>query len=309
MIYCVICVDICTLISLHCGLRRCIVHVFLPIHTKIKETHANVLEHYQYMLAFVQPSEHNSCLVQSVWYIVCFGFTAPDVSTAYTVSTQTVFSILTYSALEFDSELKMMRWIALKNTWNLPKTKRMPNHWTSLNSKSTTQHITWEECLCTSTDVVCCGGWSGPFCRFLFQLSQIPNFSERVFCILFQSTFHECITSILRKIEILQRVCKVSNWPSNFIFFSVSQFKPHICISFLSVCNRLSRVVRVYCRCLAWCWLSVISWMEVIGLEGRLTASPWTFCQNWRTLRAAWVLHHESVCYASKSKHQEQRLN
>ncbi|XP_038149813.1 formin-2 [Cyprinodon tularosa] len=44
--------------------------------------------------------------------------------------------------------------------------------------------------------------------QFLFQLSQIPNFSQRVFCILFQSTFHECITSVLRKIEILQRVCK-----------------------------------------------------------------------------------------------------
>ncbi|KAM4591298.1 uncharacterized protein fmn2a isoform 2-T2 [Odontesthes bonariensis] len=44
--------------------------------------------------------------------------------------------------------------------------------------------------------------------QFLFQLSQISNFSERLFCILFQSTFHECITLILRKIEILQRVCK-----------------------------------------------------------------------------------------------------
>ncbi|XP_045552233.1 formin-2 [Salmo salar] len=43
--------------------------------------------------------------------------------------------------------------------------------------------------------------------RFLFQLSQIPNFSGRVFCILFQSTFVECISSILRKVEILQRVC------------------------------------------------------------------------------------------------------
>uniref|UniRef100_A0A3P8S6X8 FH2 domain-containing protein n=1 Tax=Amphiprion percula TaxID=161767 RepID=A0A3P8S6X8_AMPPE len=43
---------------------------------------------------------------------------------------------------------------------------------------------------------------------FLYQISQISNFSERVFCILFQSTFHECITSILRKIQILQRVCK-----------------------------------------------------------------------------------------------------
>lgn len=46
--------------------------------------------------------------------------------------------------------------------------------------------------------------------RFLFQLSQIPNFSGRVFCILFQSTFDECISSILRKVEILQRVCTVS---------------------------------------------------------------------------------------------------
>ncbi|XP_040034096.2 uncharacterized protein fmn2a [Gasterosteus aculeatus] len=44
--------------------------------------------------------------------------------------------------------------------------------------------------------------------QFLFQLSQIPNFCERVFCILFQSTFHECITSIVRKLEILERVCK-----------------------------------------------------------------------------------------------------
>lgn len=44
--------------------------------------------------------------------------------------------------------------------------------------------------------------------QFLYQLSQIPNFSQRVFCILFQSTFHECITSVVRKIEILQKVCK-----------------------------------------------------------------------------------------------------
>nr|XP_061794422.1 formin-2-like [Nerophis lumbriciformis] len=44
--------------------------------------------------------------------------------------------------------------------------------------------------------------------QFLLQLSEIPNFSERVFCILFQSTFFECITSIARKMEILQRTCK-----------------------------------------------------------------------------------------------------
>uniref|UniRef100_A0A8C9TIR9 Formin-2 n=1 Tax=Scleropages formosus TaxID=113540 RepID=A0A8C9TIR9_SCLFO len=43
--------------------------------------------------------------------------------------------------------------------------------------------------------------------QFLYQLSQIPNFSARVFCILFQSTFTECISSILRKLETLQKVC------------------------------------------------------------------------------------------------------
>lgn len=51
-----------------------------------------------------------------------------------------------------------------------------------------------------------------------------------MFCILFQSTFHECITSVLRKVEILQRVCKVSHWPSSrLIFFSVT-----CCLTFMS---------------------------------------------------------------------------
>ncbi|XP_048125569.1 formin-2 [Alosa alosa] len=44
--------------------------------------------------------------------------------------------------------------------------------------------------------------------QFLLQISQIPNFSGRVFCILFHSTFIECIGSVRRKVEILQRVCK-----------------------------------------------------------------------------------------------------
>ncbi|KAL2077927.1 hypothetical protein ACEWY4_025612 [Coilia grayii] len=43
--------------------------------------------------------------------------------------------------------------------------------------------------------------------RFLYQLSQIPSFSGRVFCIIFQSTFAESISSIQRKLEILKRVC------------------------------------------------------------------------------------------------------
>lgn len=44
--------------------------------------------------------------------------------------------------------------------------------------------------------------------QFLYQLSLIPNFSGRVFCILFQSSFSECMSSIIRKLDILQRVCK-----------------------------------------------------------------------------------------------------
>ncbi|XP_023071956.1 formin-2 [Piliocolobus tephrosceles] len=44
--------------------------------------------------------------------------------------------------------------------------------------------------------------------QFLYELSLIPNFSERVFCILFQSTFSESICSIHRKLELLQKLCE-----------------------------------------------------------------------------------------------------
>ncbi|TDG98455.1 hypothetical protein EPR50_G00218840 [Perca flavescens] len=44
--------------------------------------------------------------------------------------------------------------------------------------------------------------------QFLYQLSLIPNFSGRVFCILFQSSFSECMSSIMKKLDTLQRVCK-----------------------------------------------------------------------------------------------------
>nr|XP_040033391.1 LOW QUALITY PROTEIN: formin-2 [Gasterosteus aculeatus aculeatus] len=44
--------------------------------------------------------------------------------------------------------------------------------------------------------------------HFLHQLSLIPNFSGRVFCILFQSSFSECMSSIMKKLDTLQRVCK-----------------------------------------------------------------------------------------------------
>ncbi|XP_034564480.1 LOW QUALITY PROTEIN: formin-2 [Notolabrus celidotus] len=45
--------------------------------------------------------------------------------------------------------------------------------------------------------------------QFLHQLTLIPNFSGRVFCILFQSSFSECMSSINRKLDTLERVCKV----------------------------------------------------------------------------------------------------
>nr|XP_061807641.1 formin-2-like [Nerophis lumbriciformis] len=45
--------------------------------------------------------------------------------------------------------------------------------------------------------------------QFLYQLSQIPSFSGRVFCILFQASFAECMTSLMRKLDTLLSVCKV----------------------------------------------------------------------------------------------------
>ncbi|XP_060686787.1 formin-2 [Hemiscyllium ocellatum] len=44
--------------------------------------------------------------------------------------------------------------------------------------------------------------------QFLYELAQIENFSERVFCILFQSTFLESIAAINRKLEIMDNLCK-----------------------------------------------------------------------------------------------------
>ncbi|XP_060789353.1 formin-2 isoform X2 [Neoarius graeffei] len=48
--------------------------------------------------------------------------------------------------------------------------------------------------------------------QFLLQLSEIPQFSERVFCILVQSTFTESISSVQRKISLLQCVCTALRW-------------------------------------------------------------------------------------------------
>ncbi|XP_078504126.1 uncharacterized protein LOC144762748 [Lissotriton helveticus] len=44
--------------------------------------------------------------------------------------------------------------------------------------------------------------------QFLYELSLIPNFSERVFCILLRATFSENIPSINRKLELIKKVCE-----------------------------------------------------------------------------------------------------
>ncbi|KAM8952568.1 formin-2 [Pelodytes ibericus] len=43
--------------------------------------------------------------------------------------------------------------------------------------------------------------------QFLYALTTIPNFSERVFCILLHSTISENISTIHRKLELLKKVC------------------------------------------------------------------------------------------------------
>lgn len=44
--------------------------------------------------------------------------------------------------------------------------------------------------------------------QFLYELSQIPDFSGRSHCIIFQSIFLDCISSIHRKVEIVSTVSK-----------------------------------------------------------------------------------------------------
>ncbi|KAF7669530.1 hypothetical protein LDENG_00182660 [Lucifuga dentata] len=44
--------------------------------------------------------------------------------------------------------------------------------------------------------------------QFLYELSQIPDFSDRARCIIFQSVFLDTISSILRKVDIISNVCK-----------------------------------------------------------------------------------------------------
>ncbi|TKS86520.1 Formin Limb deformity protein [Collichthys lucidus] len=51
-------------------------------------------------------------------------------------------------------------------------------------------------------------GDEGHSARFLYELSQIPNFEGRAHCIIFQSVFLDTISSIRRKVDIISNVCK-----------------------------------------------------------------------------------------------------
>lgn len=103
-----------------------------------------------------------------------------------------------------------------------PRKKKTPSLWISQNSKniltieqfcslqktfSTVVKYVYPPSLylLTVTKII----FFNHFYRFLYELSLIPNFSERVFCILFQSTFSESIGSIRRKLELLQKLCEV----------------------------------------------------------------------------------------------------
>ncbi|XP_064195741.1 formin-like isoform X1 [Anguilla rostrata] len=51
--------------------------------------------------------------------------------------------------------------------------------------------------------------------QFLYELSQIPDFSERAHCIIFQATFSDGMSSICQKVEIISDMCKcLLNRPS-----------------------------------------------------------------------------------------------
>ena len=45
--------------------------------------------------------------------------------------------------------------------------------------------------------------------RFLHELSCIVQFSERVWCFLFQTSFSEALASLASKVETITKACKV----------------------------------------------------------------------------------------------------
>lgn len=48
------------------------------------------------------------------------------------------------------------------------------------------------------------------FCRFLYDMSQIPNYADRIFCFMFHSNFQENVSAIDNKLNNLKMTCEVS---------------------------------------------------------------------------------------------------
>ena len=59
-------------------------------------------------------------------------------------------------------------------------------------------------------------------CRFLYDLSQIPSFVDRCFCLLFQSTFSESVTLIDSRLNNVRSVIQVT-LPLKFTGFVFSK--------------------------------------------------------------------------------------
>lgn len=48
------------------------------------------------------------------------------------------------------------------------------------------------------------------YSRFLFELNQVPDFAERIFCLLFQESFQESISVIDNKLNNLKMTSEVN---------------------------------------------------------------------------------------------------
>lgn len=140
--------------------------------------------------------------------------------------------------------------------------------------------------------------------RFLYELSQIPDFAGRAHCIIFQSAFIDGIASIQRKLHTVSSTCEVGRrtWLQNkscisfcaLFFFKYLQsiwawspfcawslkmvFDPG-CVSVLRLCWRRP----VWSGWWDSCWPWGTTWTEAAGPEARLMASAWRSFLNLRT--------------------------
>lgn len=99
--------------------------------------------------------------------------------------------------------------------------------------------------------------------RFLYELSQIPEFSSRIHCFIFQSKFTDAVASIQCKTEIILHVCKVQRHFSKGSDLRYYQtFDKVSMLAFLTVKNSPSGSCRLFKWGLSACFVSNISVMK-----------------------------------------------